>query len=145
ADSHIDRDRLDTLDNHNSRPEIEAARASGSGSEMRYSVTTRMDMLYFAQKLPGTDTVVRVSASSEVIQKFSRAALRTFAGFAFLFLALAFSVLWWTHYAISAPLLRLSLDAHDPQKPLRWNAPFREADVLNRAFEAYVDLIRKLG
>jgi two-component system phosphate regulon sensor histidine kinase PhoR len=145
GDSHIDRDQLDTLDNHSSRPEVQAAREKGIGKELRYSLTTQMDMLYFAQRIPNTDTVVRVSAESVVLQKFSKAAMRTWAGFAFLFLALAGSVLWWTNFAISAPLLRLSLDARDPQKPLRWNAPFREADVLNRAFEAYVDLIRKLG
>jgi two-component system phosphate regulon sensor histidine kinase PhoR len=41
--------------------------------------------------------------------------------------------------------LRLTVDAHDIGKPLRWNAPLREANVLNRAFSEYVEAIHKLA
>jgi two-component system, OmpR family, phosphate regulon sensor histidine kinase PhoR len=59
-----------------------------------------------------------------------------------LFLAACFAVTWWISRTISSPLLHL---ADDGAGTLRWKAEFREAEVLNRAFEGYVEEIRKLA
>ncbi|MDR2818964.1 MAG: PAS domain-containing sensor histidine kinase [Desulfovibrio sp.] len=50
-DSHIDAERLPTLDNHGDRPEIEAAQAKGSGIALRHSNSLGIDAVYAAVAL----------------------------------------------------------------------------------------------
>lgn len=51
-----------TMENHKSRPEVQAAFRTGYGEDIRYSSTIGTDMLYTAKKLPNGD-VVRFSAT----------------------------------------------------------------------------------
>ncbi len=50
-DSHISGSELSTLDNHRDRPEIEAARATGSGVSLRFSNTLGFEAVYAAVAL----------------------------------------------------------------------------------------------
>jgi len=50
----------ETLDNHNAREEIIKARKSGSGFTMRYSKTTKVNMMYFATSF-GDGLIIRSS------------------------------------------------------------------------------------
>jgi len=48
GDSDVSESRVDELENHINRPEIQSAIKTGSGSSLRYSSTLRRDMLYVA-------------------------------------------------------------------------------------------------
>lgn len=48
ADSEVPQGELSRLENHGNRPEIKEALRRGLGSEIRYSATLKMDMLYMA-------------------------------------------------------------------------------------------------
>ena len=50
------------MENHKSRPEVQAAMQTGYGEDIRYSSTIGTDMLYAAEKLPNGN-VVRLSAN----------------------------------------------------------------------------------
>ncbi|HSN58122.1 MAG TPA: histidine kinase dimerization/phospho-acceptor domain-containing protein, partial [Clostridiaceae bacterium] len=63
SDSQVDEE---TMDNHNTRLEIIDARAYGSGYSIRYSSSTKMDMMYFATSF-GDGYVVRSAVPMESV------------------------------------------------------------------------------
>ena len=76
ADSESD---TSTMENHAGRPEIRAALASGSGHSVRYSVTLRRDLLYYAVKqevVGGSPVVLRfaipLDSAEQVVTAFRR-------------------------------------------------------------------------
>jgi two-component system phosphate regulon sensor histidine kinase PhoR len=141
ADSHVPSGELGALENHRDRPEVKSAREQGWGHAWRYSNTLGMDMLYVARRLPNHQGYLRAAAGPTALWSFRKASLRVFALFLGLFLAASGAVTWWISRKISAPLLHLV----GPNVTPRWEAEFREAEVLNRAFEGYVEEVRKLG
>lgn len=148
ADSHVLPAQLGSLENHRDRPEVAAARVSGWGHAWRNSSTLGIEMLYVARKLPNQEGYLRGAAGPTALWSFQKASIRVFALFLGLFLAASLAVTWWISRKISSPLLHL-IDAGiqgagDGTTP-RWEAEFREAEVLNRAFRGYVGEIRKLG
>jgi two-component system phosphate regulon sensor histidine kinase PhoR len=152
ADSDVPRDEVGTLENHGSRPEVLMARAQGHGHAWRYSSTLGRGMLYVAYKVPEQECYLRMAAGPVTLNAFQIAAMRVFLLFLGLFLAAALAVTWWISRKISAPLLHLveaggaGADPLRPESPTpRWEARFREAEVLNGAFRGYVDRIRSLG
>jgi two-component system phosphate regulon sensor histidine kinase PhoR len=152
ADSHVPRADLGTLENHASRPEVRMADARGLGHSWRYSVTLGRGMLYVAYKVPELGCYLRMAAGPVTLNAFQMAALRVFMLFLGLFLAASLAVTWWISRKISSPLLHLTeagaggADPLPPGSPTpRWEARFREAEVLNAAFQGYVDRIRALG
>ncbi|MBU3158572.1 HAMP domain-containing protein [Clostridium frigoris] len=62
-DSSVD---ASTMDNHNSREEIIKARSSGSGSIVRYSASTKKNMMYFATKF-GDGFIIRSSNPLKIV------------------------------------------------------------------------------
>ncbi len=56
----------ETMDNHNGRPEIINARKSGSGFTMRYSETTKKNMMYFATTF-GDGFIIRSSMPLKIV------------------------------------------------------------------------------
>lgn len=145
GDSHVPRNQLASLENHAQRPEVAAARAVGTGSAHRVSVTARQEMLYVAKSLGPEAPVLRMAAGSTTLQGFRAAARRTALLALLLFLAAAIVIALWVSRRISLPLLRLRGAARDVSKPLRWDAPFREAEILNEAFADYAEAVQKLA
>jgi two-component system phosphate regulon sensor histidine kinase PhoR len=110
-------------------------------------------MLYVAYKLPKPGGYLRMAAGPVTLNAFQVAAMRVFLLFLGLFLAGSLAVTWWISRKISVPLLHLTeagaapgADPLRPESPTpRWEARFREAELLNAAFRGYVDRIRALG
>lgn len=95
GDSDVRNDRIDSLENHLMRPEVQQALASGSGSALRYSETLRATMLYVAVAGGGSDgAVLRMALPLENLDAAKRSmhTLLGGAGVAILLLALIFSV-----------------------------------------------------
>jgi two-component system phosphate regulon sensor histidine kinase PhoR len=61
ADSGVALSALSTLENHATRPEIVAARASGSGFSTRHSATIERDLFYLARRINDRGDVVRLA------------------------------------------------------------------------------------
>jgi two-component system phosphate regulon sensor histidine kinase PhoR len=142
ADSHVPREEVATLENHLHRPEFQGALAHGRGHAWRYSETLNMDMLYVARRLPDGRHYLRMAAGPGPLGAFQRAAAQVFTLFLGLFLATSLAITWWISRTVSSPLLRLfDTGSGTP----RWSAKFREAEVMNRAFEGYVSEARSLA
>lgn len=142
ADSHVPFDSLALVENHADRPEFRAAREKGRGHAWRWSNTVKMEMLYVAHRLSDGEHLLRMAAGPGPLKTFQRAAALVFALFLGLFLVASVALTWWISRTVSSPLLHLT---DDGTGTLRWKAKFREAEVLNRAFEGYVEEIRKLA
>lgn len=146
ADSHVPRDSLGALENHGARPEVLMARDKGLGQSWRYSTTLGRGMLYVALRLPQQAGYLRMAAGPVILNRFQMAAAAVFALFLGLFLAASLAITWWISRKISTPLLHLNESGSGGDAPTpRWEARFREAEVLNEAFTGYVDRIRTLG
>ena len=60
----------ETMDNHNSRPEVIEARKTGKGISRRYSATLDKEMIYLAlliENVPGTIRIVSISMPLEEV------------------------------------------------------------------------------
>lgn len=147
ADSHVLLTKLESLENHADRPEIKQARVQGTGYAWRHSNTVGTTMLYVARQLPNHSGYVRGAAGPTALESFQKASLRIFTLFLALFLAASLAVTFWISRKISTPLLNLLDSRTDGSNALtpQWEAEFREAGILNRAFQGYVQEIRKLG
>ncbi|MDB5048510.1 MAG: hypothetical protein JWO30_1581 [Fibrobacteres bacterium] len=148
ADSHVPRTEVAALENHATRPEVRMAMAKGWGNAWRYSHTLSRGMLYVAYRIPDHQSYLRMAAGPVTLNSFQMATLKVFVLFLALFLAASFAVTWWISRKISSPLLKLTGEGDgtpDPDKPPRWEAEFREAEVLNEAFQGYVGQVRTLG
>lgn len=147
ADSHVPLRETGALENHRQRPEIIEADAKVWGYAWRYSNTIGMEMLYVARRLPNQKGYLRIAAGPTALWSFQKASLRIFALFLGLFMSGSLAVTWWISRKISSPLLHLiGTGSRGPDSPTpRWEAEFREAEVLNQAFQGYVEEIRKLG
>ena len=147
ADSHVPLREMPTLENHRNRPEILEAEAKTWGYAWRHSNTVGMEMLYVARQLPNQKGYLRIAAGPTALGSFQKASLRIFVLLLGLFTSGSLAVTWWISRKISLPLLHLigtgTPGAGAPTP--RWEAEFREAEVLNRAFQVYVEEIRKLA
>ena len=68
SDSMID---AETMDNHNNREEIIAARKNGEGYSVRYSTTAKQKMMYYATKLKD-GSIIRSSMPLKSISEFHK-------------------------------------------------------------------------
>jgi two-component system phosphate regulon sensor histidine kinase PhoR len=102
-------------------------------------------MLYVAKALSPGGVVLRMAAGSATLENFRHAALRASLLILFLFCLAAAVMSFWISRWVSRPLLRLQGEARDVSRPLRWEAPFREAEILNQAFAEYADAVGKLS
>jgi two-component system, OmpR family, phosphate regulon sensor histidine kinase PhoR len=149
ADSHVPRGDVTSLENHLARPEVRMAVEKGWGHSWRYSNTLGLGMLYVARRVPEQACYLRMAAGPATLDSFQNASLKVFALFLGLFAAAAGAIVWWISRKISSPLLQLTGEERAgsgaPESPPRWEARFREAEVLNEAFQGYVVQIRSLG
>ncbi|SBW07223.1 Sensory box histidine kinase [uncultured delta proteobacterium] len=91
-DSHLEGPALQELDNHNDRPEIEAALATGQGVSIRHSNTLGIDAVYAAQRMANGSTLrlaVPLAGIRRNIEKHLSALTLTLAGVAALCLLLS--------------------------------------------------------
>jgi two-component system phosphate regulon sensor histidine kinase PhoR len=144
GESNVPRDSVRFLANHGARPEVVAARATGVGEARRFSPTIHEEMFYVAYATGRDGAVLRLSAGPATLQGFRAAARRTAEWALLLFLAAAAMLAFWVSRRISRPLLRLRDGARDVSKPLWWDAPFREAEILNEAFTEYAGAVQRL-
>jgi two-component system phosphate regulon sensor histidine kinase PhoR len=147
GDSHVPRNKICGIEDHSDRPEIAEARRSGSGISVRQSATVGQRMFYVAKAL-GPDRrgpVLRIAAGPATLEGFRRESLRASLLALLLFVAAAAVLTFWVSRRISRPLLRLRGAANDVSRPLRWDAPFREAEILNAAFEDYAEAVQTLA
>jgi len=103
ADSALSGEALRTVENHGSRPEVQEAFASGSGSSQRRSATVQEQMLYsaVAVKVAGSSVgVVRVALPLTGVE----AQVRELRGAVALALLLAFVITAILSAVLSAPL-----------------------------------------
>jgi two-component system phosphate regulon sensor histidine kinase PhoR len=148
GESQVPVEHLDAIANHADRPEVAAARAAGAGAAgwaQRPSATIGQEMYYVAMVPAPGAPIIRVAAGSATLAGFRAAAWRAAVLALLLFAAVAAVIALWVSYRISRPLLRLRGAARDVSKPLRWEAPFREAEILNEAFVDYAGAVQKLA
>lgn len=85
ADSDVSSQRLETLDNHSSRPEIIEAVRSGKGENIRHSATLNTKMLYVAAQMPGENNILRLAMPySKIAQRLNRVKTSFFIIFLFI-------------------------------------------------------------
>jgi two-component system, OmpR family, phosphate regulon sensor histidine kinase PhoR len=105
GDSEFDGLALQSLENHNTRPEVIAARKNGVGSVRRMSPSTGEEQLYVAVKAPGG--FARVSVTTKTIEEiFARARNGVIAAGLISFLLAAVLALLFSR-AVSRPITEL--------------------------------------
>jgi two-component system phosphate regulon sensor histidine kinase PhoR len=118
GDSEVPDDKLSTVENHHSRPEIQQALQQGSGTDTRHSATIGVDYLYVAKRI--ADSVVVSGKRVEVIRvSIPLTELKTmtdeirfkifFAGVLVLLLVIGVSVV--VSYRISRPMVKIAESA----------------------------------
>jgi len=105
GDTDFDLLALKDLQNHNTRPEVIAARRSGMGSSLRLSPSTGEEQLYVA--VTASPGIVRVSVTTAAVEDSFDAARRDVyvAGFIAVLLALVLAVFF--SRSVSMPIIRL--------------------------------------
>jgi signal transduction histidine kinase len=105
GDSEFDPPALDELENHLTRPEVQDALRSGSGTSRRVSASAGDEELYAAVR--SGSGFARVSVSAVVIQKlFARARTDVLISAAFA-LGLAFVLVWLFSRSVARPVVEL--------------------------------------
>lgn len=69
----------ETMENHNSRPEVIDARKKGKGSSIRYSDSVKMNMMYFATAF-NNGHIIRSSMPMRIISGFESSYFKYYAG-----------------------------------------------------------------
>jgi signal transduction histidine kinase len=105
GDSEFDPPALDALQNHLTRPEVEAALRGGSGSSRRVSASAGDDELYAAVR--AASGFARVSVSAVSIQQLFARARRDVLFAAALAVALACVLAWLFSRSIARPVVEL--------------------------------------
>jgi signal transduction histidine kinase len=114
GDTEFDRPALARLENHNDRPEVQAALAQGSGHDARLSASTNERQLYVAVRGgPAGLAVVRVSASLSAVDAQVHAVQRTVAGAGLALLVAAALVAWLVAGALARPLVVIAEAARE--------------------------------
>lgn len=109
GDSEVERGRLGTLENHNARPEVIAARASGSGTATRPSNTTGVETTYAAVAVTHSAvSVVRVALALTAVEERVRGIQRLAAVGLAMALVVAAALAWGLSILLSGRLRRIA-------------------------------------
>ncbi|MBI5359374.1 MAG: HAMP domain-containing protein [Planctomycetes bacterium] len=145
ADSEAD---INRMENHNSRPEVVAARAEGTGYAIRYSNTLGVEMMYCAMPLDGREGgIVRVAIPLERIKAVTHR-IYFAVGIAFLVLTgLAAGMGYWLVSRIVRPIGAMvnaaeAISAGDFDKKVE-DIPADEMGILARAINSMSGELRK--
>ncbi|MCD4652512.1 cell wall metabolism sensor histidine kinase WalK, partial [bacterium] len=136
----------ETMDNHNSRPEVIEARKTGKGISRRYSATLDKEMIYLAlpmENVPGTIRIVRISMPlEEVSDAFMKAYLHVAVGIMLIAIAAIF-VSFYMVYRLNIPIKHLIISA---QRFAAGDFNHRTIDVTNtKEFNALATAMNKMA
>jgi signal transduction histidine kinase len=137
GDSEFDSPALQTLENHSTRPEVVAARATGVGSARRVSPSTGESQLYVAVKAPSG--FARVSVATRAIEEiFARGRSGVIAAGLISFLLAAALALMFSR-AVSRPITELrdvarSIAAGETRRHPPLSAPGEVGDLADAIY-----------
>ncbi|OFQ99414.1 sensor histidine kinase [Alloscardovia sp. HMSC034E08] len=127
-----------SLDNHNGREEIAAAREHGSAVVIRHSHTLREDSMYAAALVPGTSLVIRAAQTRTSLASYSLSLAPMLVLIAVGVVALSIVAARLLTRRIVRPLRRIDL-----RKPLD-NVPYHEMrPLLERVDEQRLELLAR--
>ncbi|MDD5500321.1 MAG: ATP-binding protein [Candidatus Omnitrophica bacterium] len=136
ADSEVPFERLADLENHGSRPEVLSAFKGGTGAEIRYSATLRIDMLYLAVPIAeGKGGVLRLALPLTSVQRVLLAVRKTIFAGLFFTLGLAFVLASVLAKSLVGPIKRI----------IYASSKFAEGDFSRRIFHNSNDEIGRLA
>jgi two-component system phosphate regulon sensor histidine kinase PhoR len=148
GDSEFDGPALQSLENHNTRPEVIEARANGVGSVRRVSPSTGEEQLYVAVKAP--NGIARVSVTTKAIEEiFARARSGVItAGLISFLLAAVLAVLF--SRSVSRPITELrdvarSLAAGEHRRHPALAAPGEVGDLADAVYRLSEQLEARLS
>jgi len=155
GDSERDRDGVRRMDNHATRPEVRAALAGRTGTDVRRSRTLDVEMLYVAVPLEGATGrggAVRVAVPLTDVAGTARAIRRTVEGGAILAMGVALVVALLVSRRVTRPVTRMRAVAQrmaeghlDERVPVAGRDEIGElGDTLNRLAGALRDKIQAL-
>lgn len=138
ADSAVPRASLAVMENHNTRPEVIAARRHGTGVSVRTSDTLRRPLVYAATRVdgPGGRWVVRVAVSHALASGAATDVRRLTAVGALLGIVLAAGMSALASSLASRPLRRLTDTARAMVKDLSVRTRVRQDDEVGALAEA---------
>jgi two-component system, OmpR family, phosphate regulon sensor histidine kinase PhoR len=152
GDSEIPDDKLLSVENHRSRPEIQQAIQNGSGMDQRHSATIGLDYLYIAKRV--TDSVTAAGKHVAVIRvSIPLTELKTmtdeirfkifFAGVLVLLLVIGVSVV--VSYRISRPMVKIAESAEKIRAGnLETQIEIRSKDEIGLVAHAVNDMVDQL-
>jgi two-component system phosphate regulon sensor histidine kinase PhoR len=109
GDSDVARERLADIENHNARPEVMAARASGGGTATRASNTTGVETTYAAAPVRNSAvSVVRVALALTAVDRRVREIQQLAAVGLAIALVLAAGLAWGTSILLTGRLRRIA-------------------------------------
>ncbi len=141
GDSYVDPRALDEVENHGSRPEIQAARSGDLVFVERTSATVGEPLLYGALRVVhnGTPVILRVAAPLDDVDQTVSRVQRTIAGTGILAMLLALVVAYFLSMALTRPLVQMAEQARrlaqgDFEGRLFRQSGAAELDDLSQAF-----------
>ncbi len=138
ADSGISREEIPLMENHLYRPEIKSALSGRVGSDIRYSPTLKIDMLYVALPLKGAAAplgAVRLALPLESVQRTLSAIRKT------ILLGLLFAL--GTALVLGSIVARLTMEP--VKKMIQVSRRFSEGDFSKRVLRPSEDEIGELA
>ena len=124
---------VDLMDNHATRPEVEQALRSGSGTSVRRSDTTGQDYAYAAWTMAlerGDLVVLRLARPLPALAAMRRGLYSTIALAALAAAAVVAAIWWWLHRTLFRPLARLIAGANRMARGDGGQLPIPEAEEL---------------
>jgi two-component system phosphate regulon sensor histidine kinase PhoR len=115
-DSYLNFDEIVKMENHRYRPEVASAIETGKGSEIRFSATTGIRMMYYARQLGSEGDVLRLAYPiiyvDAIKTKMKEQAYLTLG----VLFGVLFIVLWFISLRVSSPVVKLSRIVEDIEK-----------------------------
>ena len=115
GDSDFEGDKLQKVENHLYRPEVQQALKTGIGESKRFSTTIKKDLLYIASVFTKNDTkgIIRLSIPLSEIEQLLGRLRHAFALSLLAAFILAVLVSYFAAYFISRPIKEISSTARD--------------------------------
>ncbi|WP_147564514.1 two-component system histidine kinase PnpS [Clostridium tyrobutyricum] len=132
------------MENHNSRKEIEEARKNGTGYDIRISVTTKKNTLYFATRMKD-GYIVRSSMTMQVVKGFENAYLKYYIIIMMLSIGISILLLNKFSKSIVGPvkkLQKITFDMANGQLDRRVN--IRSKDEIGKLANTFNNMADKL-
>lgn len=132
------------MENHNSRKEIEEARKNGIGYDIRISVTTKKNTLYFATRMKD-GYIVRSSMTMQVVKGFENAYLKYYIIIMMLSIGISILLLNKFSKSIVGPvkkLQKITFDMANGQLDRRVN--IRSKDEIGKLANTFNNMADKL-